>query len=86
MQIVYNHGMLVLLKCEILLCPSVMQTLTMLYLLHCKQVRQQVQEGAWARRSENTVLTALVRLASLHEPLRAALSHQVPFECHSRGI
>lgn len=42
-----------------------------------QQVRQQVQEGAWARRSENTVLTALVRLASLHEPLRAALSNQV---------
>jgi hypothetical protein len=41
------------------------------------QVRQQVQEGAWARRSENTVLTALVRLAALHEPLRAALTSQV---------
>lgn len=41
------------------------------------QVRQQVQEGAWARRSENTVLTALVRLAALHEPLRTALTSQV---------
>ena len=37
-----------------------------------------MQEGAWARRSENTVLTALVRLAALHEPLRTALSSQVP--------
>ncbi len=34
------------------------------------QVAQQVQEGAWARRSERTILTALVRLAALHEPLR----------------
>jgi hypothetical protein len=41
------------------------------------QVRQQVHEGAWARRSENTVLTALVRLAALHEPLRTALTNQV---------
>lgn len=42
------------------------------------QVRQQVREGAWARCSENTVLTALVRLAALHEPLRSALTSQVP--------
>lgn len=40
------------------------------------QVRQQVREAAWARKSENTVLEALILLAALHEPLRAALSNQ----------
>lgn len=39
-------------------------------------MHQQVREGSWARRSENTVLSSLVRLASLHEPLRAALANQ----------
>lgn len=40
------------------------------------EVHQQVREGSWARRSENTVLGSLVRLASLHEPLRTALANQ----------
>lgn len=34
------------------------------------QALKQVQEVAWVRRSENTVLQALIRLSELHEPLR----------------
>ncbi len=36
------------------------------------QVKLQLSEEAWARRSEKTVLQALVRLADMHDALAAA--------------
>ena len=35
------------------------------------QVKLQLSEESWARRSEKTVLQALVRLADMHEALAA---------------
>ena len=54
------------------MAASLSMTLSSILDLALRQVKLQLAEEGWARRSEKTVLQALVRLADMHDALLAA--------------
>ena len=56
----------------VLRSPPVREVFSSVVCFSPRQVQLQLTEEGWARRSEKTVLQALVRLADMHETLTAA--------------
>ena len=51
----------------------------------CAQARQQIKEMVWMKASENMMLEALTRLASLHQPLEELLREAPPSGAAAEG-